>query len=143
MANIKYTDEFPFIFDGGNHIDDPGWDDLANTFPAAVGSPNADQAEVRIAGTVPEGTYMFGVSVTWTVNSSTNSMQLRFSLDGGATWETFSRAASDSGDQQAAAYEFPKAQGVGNFDFVMQIRKENFQNQMSLLFANIWYKRMK
>ena len=141
MPNVKYTDEFPFIFDGGNHFDDPGWDDLANTFPAVVGSPDADQAEVRISGAAPVGQYLMGFSATWTVNSLTNSLQIRFSLDGGATWEIFSRSASDSGDSQAATYAFPKAQGVGAFDFVMQCRKENAQNQMSLLFANIWFDR--
>ena len=141
MPNVKYTDEFPFTFDNGNHIADPGWDDCANTYPASVGAPAADQPQVRIAGTVPEGQYLLGFSVTWTVNSLTNSLEIRWSLDGGATWETFSRAASDSGDQQAATYAFPKAQGVGSFDFVMQCRKENAQNQMSVLFMNIWYDR--
>lgn len=142
MPNVKLTDYMPFINDGGNSTDNPGWLDVDSAFPAVVGSPAADQAEVRIQSTVPAGTYMFGVSVTWTVNSLTNAMQLRFSLDGGTTWEIFSRAASDSGDSQAAAYTFPKVQGAGTIDFVMQMRKETSQNQMSILFASIWYHRV-
>jgi hypothetical protein len=143
MANVKYTDEFPLFFDSRGQISNPGWVNLSNAYPAVVGAPAANEAEVRItAGSHPAGTYELNMSGTYEVDSSTNDAQLRFSLDGGATWEEFSRGAT-SGVRSAFAYAFPLPQTVGSFDFVMQVKKENSQNTMQLYFASIWFKRMK
>ena len=143
MANVKYTDEFPFIYQALDDTSNPGWADLSDVFPTVVGSPAADEAEVRIVSAAPAGTYVFGVSAAWSVNSNTNSIQTRISFDGGATWEIFSRGSSDSDDRQALTHSFPKIQGVGGFDFVAQFRKENAVNQMSLVLGSIWYERVK
>lgn len=143
MPDVKYTDEFPFVYQSLSQSTNPGWIDISDEYPIAVGNPAADQVEVRIQGSNPSGIYIVGLSATVQITAVNNSIQARFSLDGGSFWENFSRESKDTTDRQSMDYTFPKIHSGGAYDFVFQMKKENQNNIMQTFFANIWFDRKK
>jgi hypothetical protein len=139
MANIKYSIAFPFIFQGLSNVTNPGWVDTDDAYPLDLTAPAADQPQVRVVGTTDAGEFMLGVSTTYAITSANNSAQGRFSLDGGATWEDFSKESKDSTDLQALTYQFPFVWPGGAYDFVFQMKKENTTNNMDVHFMNLWF----
>lgn len=55
---------------------------------------------------VPNGTYVVGYSLTYTLNSTSNALVHRFALNDG-TWEQFRREAKDTDDRYTINYLFP------------------------------------
>ena len=139
MAELFNIRTFNYV--SKSQITDAAWNDVADTYPAVVGSPNADQPEGRIQGTALETLYLLGLSCTYSINSTGNSAQARFSLDGGATWEDFSRESKDSTDRQTFDYMFPYPMVAGAYDIVVQLKKENASNTMQVHFLNLWLER--
>jgi hypothetical protein len=121
----------------------PGWSDVDITYPTVVGSPAADQVEVRIASTAIAGLYVLNFSATFLIGATNNSTESRFSLDGGATWENFSRESKDTTDRNALAYSFPLEHQGGDYDFVFQTKKENATSTLQVFFQNIWFQAAK
>jgi len=124
--------------------DEPGWSDVGITFPASLDSPAADQPQVRIQHTpLEDGAYILALSATYNINAANNSAVGRFSLDGGSTWEQFSRESKDSTDRITIDYNFPIDFAAGvPIDVVLQLRKETDTNTMQVFFMNLWIQRV-
>ena len=117
-----------------------GWSDITDTY-ATLGSPNANQVEGRIDTIRDAGVYEVGLSSTYSINSTGNSAQARFSLNSGV-WETFSRESKDSTDRMSLDYLFPFTHAGGTFKFDVQMKKENNSNTMQVFFLNVWFRRI-
>ena len=120
-----------------------GWTDCAATYPADPNTPAADQPQVRIQHTPPEtGTYLFDVSATYLLSVASASTEARFTLDGGATWENYSRESADTTDRTPVSYNFPVdlTSGVA-IDFIFQIKKES-TGILEVFFMNMWIERV-
>lgn len=141
MPNVKYTDEFPLFRERGDQTTNPAWGDVADTFGVVIGSPNADQVELRIQGTAPEGVYTLNLSGTVEINSSNNDVEARFSIDGGVTWDFFSRDV-EANARIGWTFAFPIDVGLGSFDFIGQIKKQNPQNTLQIHGFNMWFHRI-
>ena len=116
---------------------------VSNVYPVDLDSVGANQVQVRINQTMDTGTYIIGISSTATINSTGNSVQMRFTLDSGGFWEQGQKEAKDPTDRLFADYSFPYTHGGGLLDFAVQIKKENATNNLDVFFANIWLMRVK
>ena len=139
MADKQIWDSLGFNHTSLSQTTNTGWADVDDTY-ATVGAPNADQVEIGLQGTAVTATYLMAMSATYEINSTGNSVQARFSLDGGSTWENFSRESKDSTDRQSMDYLFP-VNLSGAYDFVFQMKKENASNALQVHFANLWLER--
>ena len=115
--------------------------DLAFNSYANVGSPNANQMEVRVQVTPSAGVYLFGISMQYTVvGSNTGTIDYRFTFNGGSNWNNFTKEVSGNDDTVAIEYMFPYVHGGGALDLVFQATKQN--GSISVEFADIWFQRM-
>jgi len=117
-----------------------GWVDVADTY-ATVGAPNADQVSGSIDTIRDAGVYEVGLSSTYNINSTGNSAQIQFRMNGGA-WESFSRESKDSSDRVSLDYMFPFTHTGGTFTMDVQMKKENNTNTMHVYFLNMWFRRI-
>ena len=70
-------EQMVFVFDSVS-----GYTDISQSYPATVDNPASDQPQARIQATgIPEGTYMFGLSVTSTSFDIAEPAVFRFSTD--------------------------------------------------------------
>ena len=141
MPDVLYSDVYPFRYQALNLSTNPAWSNVANTYPASIGAPADDQPQVCIQGTSPSGIYMIGTSVTYQISQTNNSVQARFSINGGSTWENFSKETKDSSDVESGIYTFPFVFGGGAYDFVFQGKKELASGTLAVQFMNIWFNR--
>ena len=89
-----------------------------------------------------EGLYEIGMALSYTFDSNTTSVYLRFSIDGGGTWTEFINEPTDSLDIVPFVYLFPKVQLEGVFDMILEMRKESGVGDLDVAFVDIWYKRI-
>jgi hypothetical protein len=120
-----------------------GWLNAAATYPADPNAPAADQPQVRIQHTPPaDGTYLYDISATSLLDVASASTEARFTLDGGSTWEDYSRESADTSDRNTLAYNFPiDLTGGVPIDIIFQMKKES-GGTLSVFFMNIWIQRV-
>ncbi len=87
------------------------------------------------------GIYELGLSISWTFNRTTSSVFLRFSTDGGVTWEEFEAEPKDATDSNATYYAFPKAHLGGTIGIIVEARKETSAKVFNVQFSDVWVDR--
>jgi hypothetical protein len=86
---------------------------------------------------VPSGTYEVKFSATYTLDSTTSSAYIRFSLDGGNTWYEFRREPKDKTDREGLFYAFPVDFTGPDVHLIVEARKENAADNFELEFLDI------
>jgi len=97
---------------------------------------------VSLTATIPAATYQFGFSMSYVFPNATNSVQFRFSLDGGTNWFTFTVEAKDTTDNLPFVYLFPIDYAGGTPTVVLEARKEGGTQSFNVLFADIWLQQL-
>ena len=95
------------------------------------------QEVARLAVTRNAGLYQVAMSFTWTLNSTTQSGFFRWSIDGGVTFTEFQSEPKDITNKSAVYYAYPLNHDGGVFDFIVQMRKENPADIMSVEFIDL------
>ena len=84
------------------------------------------------------GTYLLGISSTYQLDTAQKSVFARFTLNNGVP-EEFSKEPKDSTDREAFSYGFPYVHAVdGEFNLVLELRKEDATGVLDPHFANLW-----
>lgn len=78
------------------------------------------------------GTYKLDESMLYSLNSTTTSAFFRFSVDGGLTWSEIRREPKDNLDVLAEAYTSTIVHAGGVIDIVIQARKENASDVLTI-----------
>ena len=91
---------------------------------------------------LPNGRYELGVSVTSTFDRTNKSEFLRWSDDGGSTWDEFSSEPQDKTDDKPHYYAYTKENYSGVKQFRLEARKETGAGTMIVNFADCWIKRV-
>lgn len=117
--------------------------DVSNVWPVDPDTVGVDQVQVRIQHDVSGGLYQFGLSTTAQINATGNSIETRFSLDGGTSWEQQEKESKDGTDRLFTDYLFPLPLDAGPVDLIVQVKKENAANTLDVFFANVWLTRVK
>lgn len=143
LNEVNLPTVYPFNYLRKTNVTNPGWVDVATSYPAVVGSPTPDQVEMRMQDVVVAGTYIISMSSVFILNEDKESAMGRFSSDGGATWLDFSREPKDKSDHIILAYNFPYIHPLtGAFDFVWQMRREGAEpGTLDVTTANMWFER--
>ncbi len=85
------------------------------------------------------GVFELGVSFTYNFDRTGHSVYLRFSTDGGSTWNEFTSAHVNKTDATSGYYAFPH---VHSADGVIQIRveakKDTSAGQFDINFLDVW-----
>ena len=117
---------------------------VSEVYPVDVDTVGANNVQARIQGTITEaGLYQVSTSARFLINAINNSVFMRFSLDGGATWEESSEESKDVTDHKFRHYSFPVALTAGQvIDYVMQMKKESAANQLDVYAAEMWLTRI-
>jgi len=137
MANVQIMDIMTLDYD---KLSAPIASLAFNSY-ATVGSPNADQMEVRTQVTPSAGVYLFGISMQYTVvGASTGVIDYRFTFNGGSSWNNFTKETTANDETVAVEYMFPYVHGGGSLDLVFQATRQN--GAISVEFADIWLQRM-
>jgi hypothetical protein len=92
---------------------------------------------VTMNGAQP-GIYEYKISVTYTLDSTTTSAFLRFSTDGGATWNNFQAEPKDISDARAVFYSYPiEVTAQSDLKLDLQGAKELLGDTMVVTFADV------
>jgi hypothetical protein len=90
---------------------------------------------------LPTGTYLLGISATYTMDTTQKSVFARFTINGGVA-EEFIKENKDITDRDAFTYMFPYVHtGDSNFDLALEFRKEDATGTLDVLFSNVWLDR--
>ncbi len=96
-----------------------------------------------VAPTRPAGVYEMGMSITWTFDRTNRSAYMRFSGNGGTTWNDFTAEPKDSTDANVIYYAYPKIyDGVAPLQIQVQARKETAAGTLAVNFVDVWIKRI-
>ena len=87
------------------------------------------------------GVYKLTESMLYSLNSTTNSAYFRFSPDGGTTWNEIRREPKDNTDVLPSAYTSTIVHPGGVFDLVIQSKKENAADVLSVLSIDVIFER--
>ena len=90
----------------------------------------------------PVGVYELGMSLTYNLDTANRSVFLRFTTDGGVSWNEFSAEPKDSTDDEPHFYQFPVTHAGGAKDIQIQARKEAATGVLDVHFADTWFKRV-
>jgi hypothetical protein len=89
------------------------------------------------------GVYEMGMAVHWVFDRTTKSAFIRFSLDGGATWQEFTGEPKDKTDSNATYFAFPYEQVAdGQMQIQVEIRKETGAGVLDVPRSACWIKRV-
>ena len=89
----------------------------------------------------PAGTYVFGISLTYTFLSANKSAFLRFRVDGGP-WNEFRSEPKDVSDTNTVYYAYPSEYAAGVHVCEVEMRKEDaVSNQLDVTFADLFFER--
>jgi len=135
----EFTDVFPFIVGAG-----VGTISLVNAaYPTDPDTPAFDQPQKRIQLASPvAGIYTVTISATWELGSQIRSAYIRFTTDGGTTWEEGVREPKDISDTQFSHYSFPLTLDGSAIDFIVQARREDASVTMDMHFLNLFIQRV-
>jgi len=89
------------------------------------------------------GVYVYGISLSWIFDRTNDSVYLRFSTDGGATWNEFIAEPKDKTDTNATFYSFPSEHNGGIIQMKVEIRKDTGGGQLDVPFTDVWIERKK
>ena len=87
------------------------------------------------------GIYKLSQSMLYSLNSTSTSAYFRFSTNGGSTWNEIRREPKDNTDVLASAYTATIVHPGGVFDLVIQSRKDNASNILSVLSIDVIFER--
>ncbi len=87
------------------------------------------------------GVYELGVSTTYTFDRSGHSVYLRFSTDGGISWNEFASAHVNKTDATAEYYAFPHNHTGGTIQIRVEAKKDTSSGQLDINFLDIWIER--
>lgn len=86
----------------------------------------------------PAGTYEYKLAMTYSLDSTSSSAYMRFSIDGGSTWNEMVREPKDNTDKIMLAYGFPYEMVAPEIiDIVVEIRKENAGDILQVYYIDI------
>jgi hypothetical protein len=83
------------------------------------------------------GTYEVKFSGSYSLDSTTSSAYIRFTIDGGGTWYEYRREPKDKTDLEAFYYSFPTVFTSNDVDIIVEARKENSGDTMTITFLDI------
>ena len=88
-----------------------------------------------------EGKYMFGISGTYNFDRTTESVFIRFRINGG-TWNEYQSEPKDITDDLTFFYQYPAdyPQQVTTID--VEMRKESAQGTLNLQFLDVYWQRV-
>jgi len=90
----------------------------------------------------PVGIYEMGLSLTYNFSVANKSVFMRFSTDGGVSWNEFTAEPKDTTDDEPHFYQFPMEHVGGAVDMQIEARKEDANGVLNVHFADIWFKRV-
>lgn len=90
----------------------------------------------------PAGVYEFTLSLTYQLSVTNRSVYLRFSDNGGATWNEFTSEPKDTTDREPHFYSYPFVHAGGPFHAIMEMRKEDVSGTLNCFFADLMFKRI-
>ncbi len=96
---------------------------------------------VQLRELVSSGTYMLGFSVLWEYDQASQSVDMRYSIDGGVTWTEAHMEPKDSTDVTATTYQFPMTLVDGTHGMIIQMKKETTSGIFNVRFADTWLER--
>ena len=85
--------------------------------------------------------YTVALSLTMTMADTNDSALFRFSIDGGSSWEEFSKEAKDANDRVTADYFFPVTGAGVPFHVILEVSKTSGGNTLDVHYANLVIKR--
>lgn len=88
------------------------------------------------------GCYEFGYSGVHSYDQINKSEYMRFSLDGGTTWQELIREPANTLDIQADSYQFYIRGISGDLSFIVQARAQDATGTMEVYSVNVWIKRV-
>ena len=104
---------------------------------ASVNPAWEEVVRVEVAG-APAGTYEYKISMTYTLNSTTTSAFVRFSIDNGVTWNEFRAEPKDVTDARAEYYAFPIVYSdTENLNLIIEASKEVGGDVMTIDFIDV------
>jgi len=89
------------------------------------------------------GVYVYGISLSWIFDRTNDSVYLRFSTNGGTTWNEFIAEPKDKTDTNATFYSFPSEHNGGIIQMKVEIRKDTGGGQLDVPFTDVWIERKK
>ncbi len=84
------------------------------------------------------GVFELGISFTYVFNRTGHSVYLRFSTDGGSTWEEFTSAHVNKTDATAGYYAFPHTHDGGTIQIRVEAKKDTSAGQFDINFLDLW-----
>lgn len=87
------------------------------------------------------GVYKLSQSMLYSLNSTTTSAYFRFSTNGGSTWSEIRREPKDNTDVLPSAYTSTIAHTGGIFDLIIQSRKENAADILTISSIDVIFER--
>ena len=99
----------------------------------AINSVSMNNAEL--------GTYMYAMSISYSMADTNDSARFRYRVDGGA-WYEFSKESKDVTNTEPMYYGFPISAASGNLSFEVEATKEDGGNTMTVHFADAWIQRV-
>ena len=106
-------------------------------------APFADAMQARIQSTIEAGDYKFTVSFTAANTNAPDLAVMRFTRDGGLTWEVIGYPGNTQGDLVMQTYVFPFTSSGETIDYAIQVaREDSISGVVSGLYANIMVERI-
>jgi len=87
------------------------------------------------------GVYEVKFSGTYTLDTTTRSAYIRFSLDDGLTWNEFRREPKDNTDKLPFYYAFPKDFNGTDTNIIVQMRKESASDILEVFSLDVVFER--
>lgn len=114
-----------------------GFTKVQNLTIAATHPAYEEIARVELKGASP-GIYEYKISLSGTLNSTINSMYIRFSIDGGSTWTEMRQEPKDITDTRSFFYAFPREYTTsGDLSLILEGAKENGGDIMVVEFCDV------
>jgi len=93
-------------------------------------------ATLTMPASFESGSYEFKFSLTFTMNSISNSVYMRWRLDGG-DWTEFIAESKDSTDIRPFVYFYPSTYSSGAHTIDFEMKKSSASNTLNLSFLDL------
>lgn len=93
-----------------------------------------------LIGEVPGGVYMFGIAVSYTYDTTTRSVYIRWRTGPLNAWNEFVHEPGDTTDVVPLVYTFPTNWATGPLAFELEMHKESGGGggTLNVLYADVW-----
>jgi len=128
MADVQLWDRIPYYTTKASSILD-------------ISDAYTNIATLSIPASFEAGDYEFAFSLTFSMNSTSNSTHFRWRLDGG-TWSEFIIQVKSSSNVEPLTYFYPKAYTSGAHTFDFEMKKSSASNTLDLHFLDLILKKV-